>query len=129
MARPGRPKKNTAEAVVKDIKRKRRGLITSPAYIVMQASSEFKDKTTRPNQMWQTDFTYFKIIGWGWYYLSTVLDDYSRYIVHWELCSNMKVDDVTRSIDHALEKAGLSKSTLNHLPKQYRGFYFRKTGK
>ncbi len=88
---------------------KSRGLITSPAYIVMRASSEFKDKTTRPNQMWQTDFTYFKIIGWGWYYLSTILDDYSRYIVHWELCSNMKVDDVTRSIDCALDKAGLTK--------------------
>ena len=94
---------------------KSRGLITSPAYLVMQASSEFKDKTTRPNQMWQTDFTYFKIIGWGWYYLSTVLDDYSRYIVHWELCSNMKVDDVTRSIDHALDKAGLSKENAPKL--------------
>jgi len=94
---------------------KSRGLITSPAYIVMQASNEFKDKTTRPNQMWQTDFTYFKIIGWGWYYLSTVLDDYSRYIVHWELCSNMKVDDVTRSIDHALKKAGLSKKNAPRL--------------
>jgi transposase InsO family protein len=35
----------------------------------------------RPNEMWQTDFTYFKIIGWGWMYLSTVLDDYSRYII------------------------------------------------
>jgi len=86
---------------------KRRGLITSPAYLLMQASSEFKDKTVRPNQMWQTDFTYFKIIGWGWYYLSTVLDDYSRYIVHWELCSNMKTDDVTRTIDRALDKAEL----------------------
>ena len=51
---------------------KRRGLITSPAYIVIRASDEFKDKTTRPNQMWQTDFTYFKIVGWGWYYLSSV---------------------------------------------------------
>lgn len=94
---------------------KSRGLITSPAYIVMKAGNEFKDKTTRPNQMWQTDFTYFKIIGWGWYYLSTVLDDYSRYIVHWELCSNMKVDDVTRSIDHALDKAGLSKGNAPKL--------------
>ena len=60
---------------------KARGLITSPAHILMRAASEFKDKTTKPNQLWQTDFTYFKIIGWGWYYLSSILDDYSRYIV------------------------------------------------
>ena len=45
-------------------------LITSPAFIVMKAANEFHDKTTRPNEMWQTDFTYFKIIGWGWMYLS-----------------------------------------------------------
>jgi putative transposase len=88
---------------------KARGLITSPAYIVMRASDEFKDKTTRPNQMWQTDFTYFKIIGWGWYYLSTILDDYSRYIIHWELCSNMKADDVTRTLDSAFTRAKVSK--------------------
>jgi transposase-like protein len=56
-------------------------LITSPAYIVIKAASEFKDKTTAPNQLWQTDFTYLKIAGWGWYYLSSVLDDFSRFIV------------------------------------------------
>ena len=56
-------------------------LITSPAYVVMKAAGEFHTKTTRPNEMWQTDFTYFKIIGWGWMYLSTVLDDFSRYII------------------------------------------------
>lgn len=94
---------------------KSRGLITSPAYIVMRASDEFKDKTTRVNQMWQTDFTYFKIVGWGWYYLSTILDDYSRFIVHWELCSNMKADDVTRTIDSALEKASLAKNNSPRL--------------
>ena len=53
-------------------------LIASPAYIVMKAADEFKDKTTAPNQLWQTDFTYLKVIGWGWYYLSSVLDDFSR---------------------------------------------------
>ena len=57
--------------------------------------------------MWQTDFSYFKILGWGWYYLSTVLDDYSRFIVHWELCAGMKADDVQRTIEGAREKAGL----------------------
>ena len=51
-------------------------LIASPAYIVVKAADEFKDKTTAPNQLWQTDFTYLKVIGWGWFYLSTVLDDF-----------------------------------------------------
>ena len=40
-------------------------LITSPAYVVVKAADAFHTKTTRPNEMWQTDFTYFKIIGWG----------------------------------------------------------------
>jgi transposase InsO family protein len=59
---------------------KARDLITSPAYIVIKAANEFKDKTTAPNQLWQADFTYLKVTGWGWYYLSTVLDDFSRSI-------------------------------------------------
>ena len=66
---------------------KSRNLITSPAYIVIKAANEFKDKTTAINQLWQTDFTYLKIIGWGWVYLSTILDDYSRYILSWKNCS------------------------------------------
>ena len=56
-------------------------LITSPAFVVIKAADEFRDKTTAPNQLWQTDFTYLKVIGWGWFYLSTILDDYSRYII------------------------------------------------
>jgi putative transposase len=70
-------------------------LITSPAYIVIKAAEAFKDKTTAPNQLWQTDFTYLKITGWGWYYLSTVLADFSRFIVAWKLCATMKAKDVT----------------------------------
>lgn len=50
-------------------------LITNPAFIVIKADNEFKDKMTTPNEMWQTDFTYLKVIGWGWFYLSTILDD------------------------------------------------------
>lgn len=53
-------------------------LITSPAYILIQAKDKFQHSTTRVNEMWQTDLTYFKITGWGWDYLSTVLDDFSR---------------------------------------------------
>jgi putative transposase len=69
-------------------------LIASPAFLVIKASDAFKDKTTAPNQLWQTDFTYLKVIGWGWFYLSTVLDDFSRYIVAWKLCTNMRAEDV-----------------------------------
>jgi putative transposase len=74
---------------------KARDLITSPAFVVIKAAEEFRDKTTRPNQMWQTDFTYLKVIGWGWFSLSTILDDYSRYIVAWELCATMWAEDVS----------------------------------
>lgn len=88
---------------------KERGLITAPAHIVLSAADEFKTKTTRVNQMWQTDFTYFKIINRGWYYLITVLDDYSRYIVHWKLCLNMEAVEVKEVIDEAVLLAGLNK--------------------
>src|SRR5215470_15276551 len=63
------------------------GLITSPAFILMKAADRFANPTTAPNQLWQTDFTYLKVIGWGWFYLATVLDDFSRYILAWKLCT------------------------------------------
>ena len=57
--------------------------------------------------MWQTDFTYLKVIGWGWYYLSTVLDDFSRYIVSWKLCTNMASIDAQETLNLALQASGL----------------------
>jgi putative transposase len=92
-------------------------LITSPAYIVVKAAAEFKDKTSAPNQLWQTDFTYLKIIGWGWYYLSTVLDDFSRFIVAWKLCSTMRAEDVKATLDMALTASGLDQATVLHRPR------------
>ena len=85
-------------------------LIASPAFIVIKAADAFKDKTTAPNQLWQTDFTYLKVIGWGWFYLSTVLDDFSRYIVAWKLCTTMKAEDVTATLDLALRASGLDQA-------------------
>ena len=92
-------------------------LIASPAYIVVTAADEFKDKTTAPNQLWQTDFTYLKVIGWGWLYLSSVLDDFSRYIIAWMLCTTMKAEDVTATLDLALKASGLDQATLAHRPR------------
>ncbi len=92
-------------------------LITSPAFVVIKAANEFKDKTTRANEMWQTDFTYLKIIGWGWYYLSTILDDYSRYIISWKLCTSMKASDVTDTLELALEASGCDSAKGIHKPR------------
>ena len=92
-------------------------LITSPAFIVLKAANEFKDKTTAINQLWQTDFTYIKVLGWGWLYLSTVLDDYSRYIVSWKLCTNMRAQDVTDTLDLALEASGCDQVHVVHKPR------------
>jgi putative transposase len=92
-------------------------LIASPAYIVVKAADAFSDKTTAPNQLWQTDFTYLKVIGWGWFYLSSVLDDFSRYIIAWKLCTTMKAEDVTATLDLALEASGLNQPTLVHRPR------------
>jgi putative transposase len=92
-------------------------LITSPAFIVMKAANEFQDKTTAVNQMWQTDFTYLKIIGWGWYYLSTILDDFSRFIIAWKLCTTMKTEDVTDTLELALTASGCNQAHVRHRPR------------
>ena len=92
-------------------------LITSPAFVVIKAADEFTDKTTAPNQLWQTDFTYLKVIGWGWFYLSTILDDYSRYIIAWKLCTTMKANDVTATLKLALEASGCNHANVVHKPR------------
>lgn len=91
---------------------KQRGLITPPVFSLISAADEFKDKTSRVNEMWQTDFTYLMVKGWGWYYLSTILDDYSRYIVSWKLCKTMKDEDVKAAIEEAYQK--------HHIPREDR---------
>jgi transposase InsO family protein len=92
-------------------------LITSPAFVVIKAADEFKDKTTAPNQMWQTDFTYLKVIGWGWFYLSTILDDFSRYIIAWKLCTTMRAEDVTDTLEMALQASGCDRAKVAHKPR------------
>ena len=92
-------------------------LITAPAHVVIRAADEFRDKTSRPNELWQTDFTYLKVIGWGWFYLSTILDDYSRYIIAWKLCTTMKAVDVTDTLELALDASGCNSATVVHKPR------------
>ena len=92
-------------------------LITSPAYIVISAADHFKQPTKQIHELWQTDFSYFKIVGWGWYYLSTVMDDYSRYILAWKLSKNMGAVDVMETLDMARAKAGIDSVQVRHKPR------------
>lgn len=92
-------------------------LITSPAFIIMKAASEFRDKTTGINQLWQTDFTYLKVMGWDRFYLSTILDDYSRYIISWKLCTTMNTSDVTDTLEMALQASGCDNVKVAHKPR------------
>ena len=61
--------------------------------------------------------TPLKIIGWGWMYLSTVLDDFSRYIIAWRLCTNMRAEDVTDTLDLAVAASGCDSATVLHKPR------------
>ena len=92
-------------------------LITSPAYVLMSASDAFQHPTRRVHEMWQTDFTYFRIVGWGWYYLSTVLDDFSRYIIAWKLSPTMGAGDVKDTLDQALAVTGVDQVRVRQRPR------------
>jgi transposase InsO family protein len=92
-------------------------LITSPAYVLMSASDRFKHPTRRVNEMWQTDFTYLRVIGWGWYYLSTVMDDFSRFIIAYKLGPTMATTDVTETLDEAMTLTGVQSVRVRHRPR------------
>jgi transposase InsO family protein len=91
-------------------------LIQSPAFEIITAKEKFENPTKRVNEMWQTDFTQFLVLDWGWYYLSTVLDDYSRYILSYTLSRTMNAKDAERTLKLALSKAEIEKVKVYHKP-------------
>jgi transposase InsO family protein len=92
-------------------------LVTSPMYTVISARDKFSHPTKAPNELWQTDFTWFKVVHWGWYYLSTILDDYSRYILAWQLCTGMSTEDVKQTIEAAIRFTGVRDPRVLHRPR------------
>jgi transposase InsO family protein len=67
------------------------------------AGPEYTVKTRRPNQQWQTDATYILVKNWGWYYLISVLDDFSRRILAWQLQSWQTADAFSEVIELACD--------------------------
>jgi transposase InsO family protein len=93
------------------------GLIQSHIRKTFPASSEYHDKPARVNQQWQTDASYFKAVGWGWYHLISVLDDYSRRIIAWRLQKDMTADSFSEVVELACDAVGIDKLDIEHRPK------------
>ena len=86
---------------------RREGLVKSPE-MQLKAGKEYHRKTTGPHQMWATDASYFRVVGWGYYYLVTVMDDYSRFILSWKLQRDMTADSLIEVVQDAVDKTGMT---------------------
>ncbi|MEJ2048119.1 MAG: DDE-type integrase/transposase/recombinase, partial [Dehalococcoidia bacterium] len=72
------------------------------------AAKEYHTKTTRPHQLWATDASYFRVAGWGYYYLVTVMDDYTRFILAWKLQKDMSANSLIEVVQDAVDATGMA---------------------
>jgi putative transposase len=86
---------------------RREGLVKRPEYQIA-AAREYHTKTCRPHQMWSTDCSYFKVPGWGYYYLVTVMDDYSRFILGWKMQKDMSANSLIEVVQQAVDATGMT---------------------
>jgi putative transposase len=87
---------------------KREGLIKPVEIIGFKAAKEYHRKTGRPNELWASDGSYLKVIDWGWYYLVTVMDDYSRLILGWDLKTDMTGGSLEDVVQMAVDNTGMT---------------------
>ena len=86
---------------------RREGLVKRAEVKGFAAGKEYHRKTRRPNEMWATDCSYLRVVSWGYYYLITVMDDYSRYILGWELKRDMTADSLIDVVQLAVDTTGM----------------------
>jgi len=94
---------------------KSKGLIRETKVDSFPAAKEYHSKPQYVNEQWQTDATYLHVEGWGWFYLISILDDFSRKIISWKVQDSMTADDFIEVLDDACDKAGLEKSNMPNL--------------
>ena len=96
---------------------KAEGLIREVQPRSFPAESEYRIQTTGINQQWQTDATYLLVKNWGWYYLISVLDDFSRRILAWGLQPAMRAEDFSQVVEEACERTGVDQAPLSDRPR------------
>lgn len=84
---------------------KENNLIAPRPMAELPAAKEWKHKTTRPDELWQTDATNIFIVGWGYYKLIPVEDDYSRKIIGHDLRPDETAFSLSDVIEIAIENA------------------------
>ena len=62
--------------------------------------------------MWATDAAYFRVRGWGYYYMVTVMDGYSRSITAWKLQLDMTADSLIQVLQLAVDVTGITEVPL-----------------
>ena len=87
---------------------KREGLIKPAEIIGFKAAKEYHRKTGRPNELWATDCCHLRVADWGWYYLVTVMDDYSRLILGWDLKTDMAGGSLEDEVQLAVDATGMA---------------------
>jgi putative transposase len=87
---------------------KREGLIKAAEVVGFKAGKEYQRKTKRPNELWATDCAHLKVVDWGWYYLVTVMDDHSRFILAWELKNDMAASSLVDVVQQAVDLTGMT---------------------
>lgn len=87
---------------------KREGLIKPAEIIGFKAAKEYRRKTKQPNELWASDCCHLKVIDWGWYYLVTVMDDYSRFILSWDLKVDMAAVSLADVVQQAVDVTGMT---------------------
>ena len=87
---------------------KKAGLIKPAEIIGFKAAKEYRHKTGRPNELWASDCCHLKVIDWGWYYLVSVMDDYSRFILAWDLKVDMAGGSLEDVVQLAVDATGMT---------------------
>jgi len=90
---------------------KREGLVKPPEMELL-AGKEYQRKTSGPHQMTATDASYFRVRGWGYHYMVTVMDDYSRSILAWKLQGDMTTDPLVQVVQLAIDVTGMAEVPL-----------------